>query len=322
MSDPIGLTRTDLALLLAPYLLGVLFNWALLGCLSVQMYLYSLSNVDDGWGLKSLVYGVYALDILQTAFATYNAWMQLVWSPGGFETAFEFAWSIGGVEIIAGIISCTVQCFFARRIWILKRTRIMHGIVLCITVLAFLQCSSSIAYPTFDVDSHKKVVTLTIWLGGSFLCDILIAGSMLHILREARSRTAIRATESTLTKLIVLTVQTGFITAFMAAIQLIIYVLRTNGPLPANQYDYVSMFMLGELYANVLMATLNARTAVVRSGSGDEVNTFGAKSSQGIAFRVELGDVGRTVGSSVVGHGVVGDERVAISKHSNSGHSV
>ncbi|KII85296.1 hypothetical protein PLICRDRAFT_338626 [Plicaturopsis crispa FD-325 SS-3] len=47
-------SRRNLALELAPYLVGALLNWGLLGCLSVQVYLYTLSNGSDKWGLKTL----------------------------------------------------------------------------------------------------------------------------------------------------------------------------------------------------------------------------------------------------------------------------
>ncbi|KII85309.1 hypothetical protein PLICRDRAFT_701457 [Plicaturopsis crispa FD-325 SS-3] len=313
-----NVSRESLALTLAPYLLGALLNWALLGCLSVQVYIYSLSSSSDGRGLKTLVYGVYTLDVFQTAFATYNAWMQLIWALGNFETLLDYIWSLSAVQILAGILSCTVQCFFARRIWILKHTAMMRRIVVCIVVLAFLQCFGVIAFTALRVDTDIKpvfaqqMVAPMIWLAGSFICDVLIVGSMLSILKEARSQTTIKSTESILTKLIILTMQTGLITALTAGIQLIIYLLRTSAAMPQNQYDLVPMFMLGKLYSNVLMATLNARTTV----GGGEVTTVANKSS--IAFRTDLTDTSRTTEGSTVNGGEDGvganDEPIAASK--------
>ncbi|KII85297.1 hypothetical protein PLICRDRAFT_45491 [Plicaturopsis crispa FD-325 SS-3] len=163
----------------------------------------------------------------------------------------------------------------------------------------------------------RQMVAPIIWLAGSFLCDLLIVGSMLHLvsphhhpcqcahatysalrtlqLSEARSQTSIKSTESILTKLIILTLQTGFITALVAGIQLTIYLLRNGHAMLPNQYDYASMFMLGKLYSNVLMATLNARV-VVSAAVLDEVDSAPAKSSQGMAFRLNLTDLSQTTG--------------------------
>ncbi|KII85301.1 hypothetical protein PLICRDRAFT_338708 [Plicaturopsis crispa FD-325 SS-3] len=155
------------------------------------------------------------------------------------------------------MVSCTVQCFFARRIWILKCTWIMRRIVVCIVALAVAQCAGAIIFTALRIDSNmppiflRQMVAPIIWLAGSFLCDLLIVGSMLHLLSEARSQTSIKSTESIITKLIILTLQTGFITALVAGIQLTIYLLRNGHAMLPNQYDYASMFMLGKLYSNV-----------------------------------------------------------------------
>ncbi|KII85300.1 hypothetical protein PLICRDRAFT_338850 [Plicaturopsis crispa FD-325 SS-3] len=85
------------------------------------------------------------------------------------------------------MVSCTVQCFFARRIWILKCTWIMRRIVVCIVALAVAQCAGAIIFTALRIDSNmppiflRQMVAPIIWLAGSFLCDLLIVGSMLHL---------------------------------------------------------------------------------------------------------------------------------------------
>ncbi|KII86928.1 hypothetical protein PLICRDRAFT_177644 [Plicaturopsis crispa FD-325 SS-3] len=281
-------TKEDLVLYAAPYLLGSIFNWALLGCLNVQIYIYSISNKNDRTSTKILVYGVYAIDIVQTAFATYTAWLQLVWAQGNYESLTDFNWSVCLTPIFAGIVSCGIQLFFARRIWILKNTSIMRKLVVCIVVLAVVQCGSAVAYAIMGLtntpfSANQVLSALVIWLPASFFCDVIIAGSLLHILRRARSQTPIKATETILTRLIVVTIQTGFITAVVAGLQLLSYILCF---VTESQYYIMFSFVLGKLYSNVLLATLNARAVVVRVAD-NEVSTVAMKTSQGIVFRVE-----------------------------------
>ncbi|KAK1232743.1 hypothetical protein PQX77_004141 [Marasmius sp. AFHP31] len=52
-------------------LLGHLFNFALMGVLSVQIYVYYLSFKKDPVYIKLLVYTVLLVDLLETGFATH-----------------------------------------------------------------------------------------------------------------------------------------------------------------------------------------------------------------------------------------------------------
>lgn len=80
-----------------------------------------------------------------------------------------------------------------------------------------------------------------------------------------------------------MTIQTGFITAVVAGLQLLSYILCF---VTESQYYIMFSFVLGKLYSNVLLATLNARAVVVRVAD-NEVSTVAMKMSQGIVFRVE-----------------------------------
>ncbi|KII88017.1 hypothetical protein PLICRDRAFT_42607 [Plicaturopsis crispa FD-325 SS-3] len=296
-------TVQELALVEAPYLFGPLVNWALLGCLSLQVYTYSISSSRDRRGLKLLVYGVYLLDVAQTAFATYCAWVQLILGPHGFGSVEELIWAVSVLILFAGIVSFVVQCFFARRIWILKNTPAMHVVAVCIFVLAVVQCifalaSASLTFETAKLKANQTVEVPMIWLASSFLCDILISGSLFHILTGARAQTPFKAMESLLTRLSATAVQTGCITAVPAGLQL---VAATLDKLPAdnggNQWYYFFTFVLGKLYSNMLLASLNARTVPVRvvdsEGSAGAVRT-----DEGIVFRVGLAGAGETVDGS------------------------
>lgn len=78
-----------------------------------------------------------------------------------------------------------------------------------------------------------------------------------------------------MTKLIVLTVQTGFITAAAAGVQLTLFLLN-----PTNFSD-IPAFILGKMYSNVLLATLNARTIIAREATHEVHSSSGFDESNG-----------------------------------------
>ncbi|KII83996.1 hypothetical protein PLICRDRAFT_702255 [Plicaturopsis crispa FD-325 SS-3] len=208
-----------------------------------------------------------------------------------------FNWSVSLSQLLAGVVSCITQCCFARRIWILKTTPVMRKVVFCIVVFAVIQCASAVAYSALIHIENANAgpaafAAPIIWLTGSFICDTLIAGSLLHILFEARSQTQMKTTATVLTKLIAVTIQTGFITAVVAGLQLISYLLRIILPfIAANDYWVMCSFLLGKLYANVLLATLNARTIPVHIVDNELNMGLEMTPRQGILFRAALPDI-------------------------------
>ncbi|KII88015.1 hypothetical protein PLICRDRAFT_42602 [Plicaturopsis crispa FD-325 SS-3] len=133
-----------------------------------------------------------------------------------------------------------------------------------------------------------------VWLVATLLCDVLIAGCLSHFFRTARAQTAFSATKTFLTKLLVLSVQSGLVTALAAGAQLVTFMLGSL--VVSNYWDHGLAIVLGKLYSNMLLASLNARTVVARitDGQADLKFTVEMKSHQGIAFRVEFTEVGET----------------------------
>ncbi|KII86765.1 hypothetical protein PLICRDRAFT_177505 [Plicaturopsis crispa FD-325 SS-3] len=193
--------------------------------------------------------------------------------------------------------------FITRRISVLKNTPAMRNVVVLIVVLAVMQGSATIAYAIQIVIKtnfrmNQLLEAPTIWLVGSFLCDVLIAGSLLRLLKESLSRTAFKSTETILTRLIVLTVQTGFITAIAAGLQLIAYLVNF---VEITQCSQLFSLMISKLYSNVLLATLNARAS---SMTRDDLETgaMSMKSGEGIHFRSEVSEFACATRTGSGGH--------------------
>ncbi|KIO31273.1 hypothetical protein M407DRAFT_19652 [Tulasnella calospora MUT 4182] len=220
----------DITLLVGPLLLGYLFNWGLFGVLCLQMYIYFLSFPRDSIYVKSLVYGLFAVDCLQTAMTTHNAWHFLSRGWGDLAVLGDPGWSWIAVPLFSGIVSCTVQLFFSWRIWKLSRSWWLPGIIACVALAQGISaCVSGIWFAI--INDITKISSLfpsaTVWLGGSALADVMITISLVSYLAKANS--GFSQTDDVISKLIRMTVETGAVTATAATAELILFlVYKTN----------------------------------------------------------------------------------------------
>ncbi|KAJ7701205.1 hypothetical protein B0H17DRAFT_1046214 [Mycena rosella] len=104
---------------------------------------------------------------------------------------------------------------------------------------------------------------------------------------QAQHQSRFKSTETILNRLIINTIETGAITAGLALVELILFKIWPN-----TYYHITTEYVLGRMYSNVLIATLNGRHrsrntprgpannfGTVHGESGTEMNTFTAGQS-------------------------------------------
>ncbi|KAG8927505.1 hypothetical protein FRC03_011811 [Tulasnella sp. 419] len=254
----------DITLLVGPLLLGYLFNWCLFGVLCLQTYIYYLSFPDDSRHVKCLVYFLFFVDTLQTALTTHNAWHFLSAGWGDLAVLSDPGWSWIAVPLFSGIVSGTVQLFFAWRIWRLSGSRILSGLIVCLALAQSI--SAMVSGIWFAIlNDITKISTLfpsaTVWLGGSALTDVIITVSLVAYL--SRSSTGFSTTNDIITRLIRMTVQTGAVTSLAAIVELILFLVYKT-----NNLHMIPALALAKLYTNTLVATLNSRSQAFTSSRG------------------------------------------------------
>ncbi|KAF7373926.1 hypothetical protein MSAN_00605000 [Mycena sanguinolenta] len=251
--------------------------------LVLQVYSYAqVYHKHDRPGIKWLVYTIFVIEILLSIFLLHMNFDLMVSKWGNPDGFMFFAWSGCTVAPGSGVMAGVVQIFFAWRIWMLNR----HILARIITALAVIQASASVALTivwktryqlnTFLVAEVPILKKLTvIWLTGSFVVDVLIATVMVFSLvnsrRELRLELTVKRTENLINRLIVVTVETGVITAVAALVDLTLYLL----PIQGQTYHTVPASILGKLYSNVLMANLNGRARSAAFKAGLQDNEFG-----------------------------------------------
>jgi hypothetical protein len=249
--------------LTAPMLAGTQANWLLLGTLTLQVYKFHVCFPNERTWIKALVYTIFCLEVAQTGITSHFAYSILVVGWGDPTIFGKLPWSSLATPIFTGITSVTVQIFFAWRIWNLKRDQLWaRAVASLIVVLALMQSLAGIisdaifAVTTEVAELARLVKGVKVWLYGSAVCDIVITMSMLFILTQYRRSTPWKKTDSLITKLIYNTVETGAGTSLVAIADAVLFT-----KFPDNNINQVPGFMLGKLYSNVLVATINARRA-------------------------------------------------------------
>ncbi|KAJ7610621.1 hypothetical protein DFH06DRAFT_1374281 [Mycena polygramma] len=241
----------DVQLLAGPIFFGTQFSWGLLGLLSLQVYFFYIFFPKESFGTKALVYTLFSLDLIQTGFATHFAYEVLVGRWGDPAVFVSFPWTSCTIAVMAGLVSAIVQIFFAWRINTLKGNVLLVRIISYFIVLAALMQSLSAIVngirfqlqPASGAGTQQQLeIGVKIWLIGSFVCDILIAATMITILSQIRASTPWKATDSLITKLIYHTIETGAITAITAGIELGLFLAY-----PSTTLDIAPAFLLGKL---------------------------------------------------------------------------
>ncbi|KAF9262837.1 hypothetical protein L218DRAFT_945074 [Marasmius fiardii PR-910] len=210
---------------LGPYLLGYLLNYGLHGILTVQIYIYYNAFPKDNPAVQAIVYGVYAMEMTQTIMITWDAFHLFVFGFGNLDTASIFTWL--DCFLIDGAVAFVAQAFFAYRIYLLSKSKPLTGAI------------------------------IVVWLGGSAICDIVIAVLMIRV--TSKYDLQFQKTKSLVKRIVRLTVGTGGLTAVVATITLVLFVTTLN----ASGAYICGMLILAKVYSKSMMVILNSRVNIL-----------------------------------------------------------
>ncbi|KAJ7626911.1 hypothetical protein FB45DRAFT_1029289 [Roridomyces roridus] len=163
--------------------LTTLLDAALCGILSVQIYMYHLAFSQDRWMTKAFVYAIYVLDLVMTGTFVYDGFILYGSGFGDFTgaTKIRVGWYMG--LILGGFVALATQSFYAYRIFILSKSRLIPILIVIIAgVCTVLAVTNGILVTRFteiaSVHNLSNSITAGIWCAGSVLTDVLIAACM------------------------------------------------------------------------------------------------------------------------------------------------
>ncbi|KAH8088911.1 hypothetical protein BXZ70DRAFT_499155 [Cristinia sonorae] len=268
----------DLQLLAGPMLLAYLIHWGLFGVLTVQCYIYYIAFPKDRQASKAIVAVIITLETIQVGFLTYDAYRGFGrgWGDVGELNNVGLLWF--GVTLMVGIITTVTQHFYAWRIYGLTGKQ-RYKVPLIISLLSLVQLGLDVwnGIATHRIGQMSKIATSVdfsvaiAWLSTTTLCDVIITISMFYFLWQAKRSSLSKRTSTVLTRLIKLTIETGFLTALFTIIELVLFVVRRDTTLYT-----IFLSATSKMYSNTLLAVLNSRVRVVggRVQDTDTVNSI------------------------------------------------
>ncbi|KIP12185.1 hypothetical protein PHLGIDRAFT_98571 [Phlebiopsis gigantea 11061_1 CR5-6] len=237
-----------------------MLNWGLFGALSIQVYWYYVSFPHDGRLPKYMVYGIYVIEFAQTVLVSHDAFTAYAKFYGNLNelNAMQNEWLT--VPVMSSIVSCSVQMYYAYRLFILTKSWLLVSAVCAIAVTqataGIIAGVQAFLIGNFSGLASKAFASEPIWLAGSAACDVIIAVSMAYFLLS--QRTQVTETRAIIMKLVHVIVETGALTATAAVVDISLYF-----GFPHNNYHACVALVLAKLYSNSLLVLFNTRARVV-----------------------------------------------------------
>ncbi|KAL4068943.1 hypothetical protein V8B97DRAFT_772630 [Scleroderma yunnanense] len=279
-------------------LLGGLVAFGLSGCVNMQFAMYWRVYPKDTWQTKSLVTLTWIVDISHSVFIAISLWDSIIGPNGDFspEQLNKIPWSVAMAAEFGVVTTFLSQSFFAHRIYILQKHWLVAvpvaTLAFCRLVAATVSVSQLVHLAQYSLLRRPfPAWVITLGLSLSVFIDIAITGSLCHFFRQTRKGMSSvfgitlnppgssTSTQRILHTLTVWTMRNGLITSWVASflphrtIELFEMISGSTGA-AASLICWLSVphtllflgihFVMGKLYANSLLATLNSRERIRR----------------------------------------------------------
>ncbi|KAA1474698.1 hypothetical protein DENSPDRAFT_343194 [Dentipellis sp. KUC8613] len=252
------------------------------GILSIQCYTYFQRYPNDSIAYKTLVGSLWALEALHQGLVGHCVYFYDVRNYGNLLVFLETpVWSLSIQVALGAFVGAIVKGCFGLRVWKFSKHNIWVTAVIMLMTLAQLGFACAYTVRAFHVRlieaSQLKVIgTTSLALGAA--TDIFTAASLSFFLHQMR--TGYAKSDSLINRLILYSVNTGFLTSAVS-----IAVLALYNTMPQNFIFMSFYFVLSKLYANSCLATLNTRRFVRGKGTDREEGTGPSFMMVGNPFR-------------------------------------
>lgn len=275
--------------------IGLVVSAILFGVTVLQTFLYYRNYPKDSKLIKWMVAILWILDAAQLSLSTVTIYWYLVTNFNNPEALARTFWSMNVQTDCNGLIGLIVECFFARRVWLLSRNYILTGAIILLSCVHFalgiVFTIDSFLLPSAN-DFNQLIWVTSAGLGSAAAADLLIASSLCYYL--LKSRTGFSRTDSLITTLTLYSLTTGLITGVIASL-----VVVTFAVVPADYIWEAFFWLLGKFYVNSLLATLNSRDSLREKASPKE-GTFLHLSGVQVGTSATRGTVGLQITTPLV----------------------
>ncbi|THV03626.1 hypothetical protein K435DRAFT_962341 [Dendrothele bispora CBS 962.96] len=238
--------------------IGYVVASILFGIMSVQSFRYFQVFAKDPVQLKVLVAGLWILDTLQLFFIGDALYFWMVSNYANPKSLADSTWSFNMGIFTTNSIVLIVEMFFAYRVFTVSKN-VWLALVIATLSLCYWGFELATLIRTFQLVKVELFFEFQ-WIASTGLAcaavaDLLIAASLSFYLHQ--SRTGIKTTDSVINKLLLYAINTGLLTSVFALIDMICFLT-----MPSNLIHIAFNLMIGKLYTNSLLASLNVRTSL------------------------------------------------------------
>ncbi|KAF7303496.1 hypothetical protein MIND_00578600 [Mycena indigotica] len=246
-----------------PLFVGTIMNWALMGALVVQAYIYFVAFPRDRLPNKAIVCFVLVAELLQTLGDSRDTIRTFGAKWGDFASLDTVGWAWFSVPILGSTIGCVGQLFFAWRIHIIgaRKAWVVPIIITIITLFQFgagiwtgVQIIQAKHFSALTFDRMKPPIA---WLSATAAADLLIVVATIYYLLKAREPGFSGATQAAVTRIITVTIETGIPCAVFALVDLALFV-KYNG----NNFHLGTCIWLSKVYSISILTILNSRAHI------------------------------------------------------------
>ncbi|KJA28299.1 hypothetical protein HYPSUDRAFT_33631 [Hypholoma sublateritium FD-334 SS-4] len=244
-------------------LLGGLFASGFSGFVALQSLLYFKLFPNDGTPLKSLVLIVWAFDLAHTALVWASLWDYMITNIANVSYGEYIPETIALTIVLTAILTFLTQCFFAHRIFHLSRRNWYITAPVVILAVGRLACACVSGAEMIEMQYFENFRAKFRWLFSMGLAlssgaDILITALLFILLRKSKADSV--SLDDIIDACILYTFEIGSLTSVTTVVSLICWVVLDDSLIFLGLH-----FLIGKLYANSLLASLNSRQRFRRS---------------------------------------------------------
>jgi len=240
---------------LGPLLIGTTVATVLYGIMVLQCFIYYMHSKNDRWSLKLVILTIFLADTASVVLSTMASYNYLVQD---FDNEFGLLIANPGIiayPLITAVNAFLVRCVYAWRIRVIAGKIWVAYFIWLVSFLVFLAgigVSVGIAWVEY-LPLLPKIRTISlVWSFGSLSIDSFITSVLFWYLPKLR--TGFPAIDDVLTRILRVSVQTGFFTAITVTATTIMYLVD-----PGSTVYLGLLFVTSKLYGNSLMATFTMR---------------------------------------------------------------
>ncbi|KAI5996478.1 hypothetical protein F5J12DRAFT_355578 [Pisolithus orientalis] len=241
-------------------LIGGLISAMLYGITTLQTSVYYMHYAEDAPTTKFLVAAIWILDTIHISFICHMLYYYLITNYGVPTSLERIVWSFPASLLVNVLVVCIVQCVFAHIIYCLCRHRVKWLVTAPIILLILVHFGFALETAIlmfinqqFSILTQARFYAVAPALAIVALVEVLITVSLCVLFYDGGSRSGFPRSKRLFHTLIIYAINRCCLTLLVTVAELAVNLDQLNN------WTIGLDFIIGKLYANSLLASLNSR---------------------------------------------------------------